>query len=258
MKIGGGVAPPPPPPPKLRVVLERAELPSWRIMSTPIVKAAPRPEVRLAAMATADQRSRATLQSMTALRDVRIVSRGLQPPALQSGQAAVTVAPPLLARLTKPSIVLNPSPPSGTNQPPVRNQPVAAPQLTATFQFLRVSIQRRWLDTTLFHLPGWLLGGISPGMFSNGSIEGNTGIFPLLPVEFVAVKQIRISGTWSEGDKQAASAALTAGSSASFGPFTLTQGDAVHGAFDGSSLTIPGIHILAWLCTPVPFLPPRQ
>jgi hypothetical protein len=132
---------------------------------------------------------------------------------------------------------------------------LGAHQLGTSFRYLRVNIERAWLNPRLFRLAGWSLGGIPAGTFSNGSTENNPGVFPLLPIGFVAVRDVKISGDWTDADKARAQAATSGGVSAAFGPFTLAAGGAVHAGFDGSTLTVPGIQIIAWICSPVPMLP---
>jgi hypothetical protein len=140
--------------------------------------------------------------------------------------------------------------------PPAPPRPVTATKLGATFRYRRVSIRRPWLDSTLLHFPGWSIGGLTAGAISNGKADHNPGMLPMLPVAFIAVKDVSISGSWSDADKAAADAALSGNSVASFGPFALTRGSSGAASFDGSTLKVPGIQVFAWICEVLPVLPP--
>jgi hypothetical protein len=139
---------------------------------------------------------------------------------------------------------------------PVTPQPVSTNRLGASFKYIRVSFQRPWMDTTLFHLPGWSIGGLASGAISNGHADANPGMLPLMPTGFIAIKDLVVNGAWNDADRQSARAALGGHTTASLGPFTLAAGGATLGSFKGDSLMVPGIQIVAWVCAAMPLLPP--
>jgi len=163
-----------------------------------------------------------------------------------------------LAPPSRPVVAPPPPPPKPVivPPPPPTPKPVAATNLGTTFRYTRVTIQRPWIDHTLFHLPGWSLGGIDKGSISTGQADNNPGMMPLLPLSFIAVKDVVINGSWSDSDKQSANAAVAGNAVASFGPMTISGGGAEASSFDGSSLKVPGIQIIAWICQVLPVLPP--
>lgn len=143
------------------------------------------------------------------------------------------------------------------SEPPlVLSQPVTATQVGLSFKYIRVAIRRPWLDPTLLRLPGWSISGLPQGSISNGHVDVNPGMMPIVPTGFIAIRDVVLKGQWADTDKQAITAGLEAGSLASVGPFTLSAGGPALGGFDGSSLTLPGIAIIAWTCSAMPLLPP--
>jgi hypothetical protein len=255
---GGAVSPHPAPlPASVRTMLVRQDLPIWRIAQPPpgthaadLSAALPAGTVHPSAAAT--MTAARVVPNVMALRQSTQLLSG----TLRSAAPAPTISPHLATAVRVPVRLPVSVPVHVPTPPPVQEHPLGATQLGTSFRYLRVNIERAWLNPLLFRLAGWSLAGVPAGVISSGSSEANTGVFPLLPIGFVAVRDVRISGTWTDGDKATAKAATSGGVSAAFGPFTLAAGGSVHAGFDGSSLTIPGIQIIAWICAPTPVLPP--
>ena len=263
MTIGtGAAAPPPPPPATLTPVLTRPAILSWRVSSVPAsaLHLAARPPIqettRSGASAAAVASARVAATSVASLAASRSAISGLRPVAAPVARPTPATLAAAAGRLKAMPIMRAPLPVAKVvTQPAVQEQPVAATQVSASFRYMRVGIQRPWLDSSLFHLPGWSIDGLPAGCISNGQAANNPGMLPLLPLSFIAVKDVTINGSWSDADKKTASTALASDSVASFGPFTL-HGGAGGGSFDGSSLKIPGIQVIAWICQVTPKLPP--
>ena len=81
--------------------------------------------------------------------------------------------------------------------------------------------------------------------YSTGTIDNNPGAFPLLPIAFVAIRDLRISANWSNEDRAGM------GNAASFGFFDLKGG-----AFTQDTYEVKGLQIVAWLSRATPPLPP--
>ncbi|WP_218964985.1 hypothetical protein, partial [Nostoc linckia] len=135
--------------------------------------------------------------------------------------------------------------------------------LKASFRFGRVEIRRRWLDASLLSLRGWSTAGRSPGSYSNGNDSNNPGVFSLLPTSFIVARDIQISATWGSTDIHNASQSTSASASVGWGPFSLSGSYSnssstrtFNSSFDGTTIIVPGIQIVAWLSTIVPFCPP--
>jgi len=139
---------------------------------------------------------------------------------------------------------------------PIHIQPINSSSLKLNMQVMRVNIIREWLNPLLFHLGGWSLEGIAAGTLSSGNVASNEGFFPLLPVSLLIVRNVSISGAWSANDKAFAVQASTPGNAVAFGPLTLSTAGSTQSTFDGATLTVPGMQVVAWYCTPVPRLPP--
>ncbi len=262
MTIGtGAAATPPPPPAPLTSLLGRPALLSWRMSSVlaSAFRPAARPQiqetVKTGASAAAMASARIVTAPVASLAANRAAISGMRPvaavarptPAVLAAAASRLKAMPIMRALLPATKV--------TVQPAVQEQPVAASQVSATFRYMRVGIQRPWLDSSLFHLPGWSIDGLPAGSISNGQAANNPGMLPLLPLSFIAVKDVVINGSWSDADKKTASAAVAGDSVSTFGPFTL-NGGAGGGSFDGATLKIPGIQVIAWICQVTPKLPP--
>lgn len=78
---------------------------------------------------------------------------------------------------------------------PVKTAGNIKPNLTISFRFCRVDIQRPWLTMILLEMNGWKINGQSAGSFSNGQSIDNLGSFPLLPSSFIVARDLVISGT---------------------------------------------------------------
>jgi hypothetical protein len=267
--IAGAASPPPRPaplPPAVHTMLMRQDLPIWRIMRLPPGTAAARRSPALLAE-TVHPAVAAPVAAVRIAPNVMQLRQNTQalggsfhvapPTTTVALHLAAPVRVPIVRPVPVPVHAPPPPPPARAGPPPsVQEQPLGATRLGASFRYLRVNIERAWLNPLLFRLSGWSLGGIPVGTFSNGSSETNPGVFPLLPIGFVAVRDLKISGKWTDADKATAKTATSGSVSAAFGPFTLATSGTVHADFDGSTLTVPGIQIIAWVCTLMPLLPP--
>ncbi len=125
-------------------------------------------------------------------------------------------------------------------------QPVEAPEIELSFQYCVVRLSRPWFPELLLFTKGWYIAGYGADAFATGDLADSTALFPCMPTGFVAIKDLVIKGTWSQADTTAAA------KSASLGPFSLV------GATSSTpgSYTAPGMQIFAWICEPLPPLPP--
>lgn len=130
------------------------------------------------------------------------------------------------------------------------NKPVEAPDISITFSYCTVQLDRPWFPELLLLAPGWYLPGYAASALATGSLSNTIISFPCVPVGFLAIKDLVISGTWSPDDLDAAS------KSASLGPFSLLGSSQVADLTGAISYSCPGIQIVAWLCAPIPATPP--
>ena len=266
VQVGGG-ARPPPLPPVLRPVLDRGlAKPTWRFSGeSPPTVVRPKLPAELAAASPSSARlgpaapgagtdapPAIAARPPAAVQAARQATATLRPQAAAPATAAPASLAPVLARRLD---VLQLNPKAVPIRPP-EEQAAGISDLRATLQMLHIGIKRSWFDPTVLRLPGWSLGGIERGFFSNGSADADPGLCPLVPTSVIAVRNVRISGTWSAGDRAAAARAVAGGKQAAFGPFTLATPGRVEGSFDGSTLALPGVQVVAWICSRMPVLPP--
>ena len=122
-------------------------------------------------------------------------------------------------------------------------QPVEAPNVEISFKYCVVRLQRPWFPELLLLTKGWYIAGYAAHTLSTGSLMDSAALFPCVPTGFVAIKELSINGSWSQADAAAATR------SASLGPFSLVGSTT-------SGLGSPGMQIFAWICEPLPALPP--
>lgn len=127
-------------------------------------------------------------------------------------------------------------------------QPVTGESLSISFEHCIVTLTRPWYPQDFLTLRDWYVPGFFAGDVSHATGAADTGLLPLLPTGFVAIRNLSIRAAWSDQDRAAAQ------QSAAFGPFSL-QGRSFDAA--GGTLTCPGIQIIGWFLTPLPVLPPN-
>jgi hypothetical protein len=132
---------------------------------------------------------------------------------------------------------------TGANQ-----QDVVADQFSIQVDICLVSLRRPWLSDALISLPGWFVPGYDKGEFSDRANEED-GPFAVLPTACILIRNLKIKAQWSEQDEAAIQNAVNLGSFNLFGR-----------SFDRNSatLTVPGMQSIAWVCEPMPLLPPEN
>ena len=113
-------------------------------------------------------------------------------------------------------------------------QPVETSHLKMSFQYCVVHLQRPWLLADFLAQPGWYVPGKLAGSYTAGG-EVNNGGLAIVPVAFIAIKDLLMDAVWSAADVNAGKNAV------SIGPFSLLG--------TGSENTSNrGIRITAWIC----------
>ncbi|GAB3646517.1 hypothetical protein GCM10028791_06870 [Echinicola sediminis] len=139
--------------------------------------------------------------------------------------------------------------------------------LKVTFKFCRVTIDRPWYNNLLYSMKGWNLGEqYAPGGLSNGTKNQSLETpFPLLPTGFIAVRDLKISADFSHEDSSLVESKLSTSASFGWGPFAISgsysQGStdkSFNSSFDGSTISNPGLQIIGWINTLIPFAPPQK
>jgi hypothetical protein len=128
-------------------------------------------------------------------------------------------------------------------------QPVAAATVNLSFDHCIVTLQYPWFPQVFLMDRGWYVPGYVKGSFSNGTGNGDTGYLPVLAGGFVVIRNLKISGQWTNQDLAAVQG------SAAFGPFSL-----IGRSYDAhtGTLSCPGMQIIGWFCEALPVLPPNS
>jgi hypothetical protein len=120
-------------------------------------------------------------------------------------------------------------------------QPVASTEVTISFDFCVVNVEREWLHDAFVNNRYWYIPGQGKGELSANNGRGA----PAIPEGFVAIKNLRIKAPWTEQDISNLS------NSVQFGPFNFSS-NVVDGA-----LCHDDIQIVAWKLRVLPDLPPN-
>ena len=127
----------------------------------------------------------------------------------------------------------------------IKTQAPAAPTTTdkikICFDYCKVDIRRPWLFTTFFKNKSWFLPNTKKGELTTAE-AGST--ISLLPIGFVAIKNLTIEANWSDLDRQNSKTATD------FGPFEVSS------EIVNNTLSHQGIQIVGWVFEKLPDLPP--
>lgn len=144
------------------------------------------------------------------------------------------------------------------------NSHLDAQNLTLDAELIAVSIRRPWFNPLLFTMKSWFVNGYSKDGISNGNVNDLKGALPLIPTGFVVARNVKITADFSEEDKKFVANTIATKASGGWGPFSISGGYA-HGSstdnfqskFDGASLLLPGLQLIAWISAITPPSPPE-
>ncbi len=134
--------------------------------------------------------------------------------------------------------------------------------LEISFRFCRVAITRPWIMNSLLKMGGWYIPGQAAGWLSTGTLQDNSGAFPMMATALIAVRDLEIRATWGKQDREIATLCSSTSQPIGFGPFALSgkygkSGSSYSSRFDGVTISAPGIQILGWINQITPYAPPR-
>lgn len=135
--------------------------------------------------------------------------------------------------------------------------------LSVSFRYARINIDRPWMNPMIFDLPGWKYGVMGKGSIASGNPATADGrIMPLLPTGFIVVRDLKISATWSSAEKDYISKSTKGGGSFGWGPFSVggsyesnSTNFRFQSEFDGRTLSAPGLQLMAFINTVLPMSP---
>lgn len=116
-----------------------------------------------------------------------------------------------------------------------------------SFKYCQVHLDREWLKLALLANPSWYMYGTAINEYSNGSNQNNPGMFPLLPLSFIVIRDLKITANWSTEDKRNIADAVA------FGPF-----DIRNKTFNQGSIISKGMQIIGYTSRVMPQLPPKE
>lgn len=140
-----------------------------------------------------------------------------------------------------------------------------AEQVKLQFKWATVNIKRSWMSPFLFGLPHWKTDVTGKGGFSSGSRNGQqNSLFPLLPMAFLAVKDVTVTANFSQEEVDRAKRAISAGGKVGWGPFSVgghyehgSSREHVAGTVGNAGFTMPGVQIIGWINQILPMCPPE-
>lgn len=125
-----------------------------------------------------------------------------------------------------------------------------------------VRIFRPWLNDLIFKMNSWYTNMADAHGISIGELTSKQLILPLIPTGFVVARNVSITADWSSDDKKHVEDAVTSKASVGWGPFSVSgsfshssSSDYHKSTFDGGTLKIPGIQIIAWISEITPNSP---
>jgi hypothetical protein len=140
-------------------------------------------------------------------------------------------AAPITERLDVESVLVQDAP----------HQPVTTNNATISFSYCVVTVDRNWFHEAFIRNPFWRVPGQPKGQLSANDGHG----LPVLPVGFVAIKDLSIKAPWTPEDIS------NLEQSVQFGPFNFDS-TVVDGAIGHA-----GIQIVGWMLQDLPDLPPN-
>lgn len=128
-----------------------------------------------------------------------------------------------------------------------------------------IQVIRPWFDSFLFGLDAWSMNGVGPAGIAKGNLDGvDDCLLPLIPTAFVVARDIEITSGLSNVDQTYVEKHLAASASIGWGPFSVSgrySHDETHETyqahFEGGKLVLPGIQVIAWVTSVLPFSPKK-
>ena len=141
----------------------------------------------------------------------------------------------------------------------------SAEKVQISYDWALVNIKRGWLSSYLFGLPHWHTDVAGKGGWSSGGRQGQENAqFALLPMAFLAVKNLVVQADFSNSELNRAKSTVDAGGSVGFGPFSV-GGNYAHshaeehakGSIGNAGFTMAPIQIIGWINQIMPTCPPE-
>jgi len=135
-----------------------------------------------------------------------------------------------------------------------KNAHMDAQNLTLEAELIAVTIKRPWFNPLLLSMSSWWVKGVPKDGISNGNPGDLKGIMPLVPTGFIVARNVKISADFSEEDKKFVSNSVATKASGGWGPFSISGSYGYSSSksdfqskFDGGTLQLPGLQLIAWV-----------
>lgn len=140
-----------------------------------------------------------------------------------------------------------------------------AENLTLEAELITVSIKRPWFNPLIMSMNDWFVSGFKKGEISNNNVADLKGMMPIVPTGFVVARNVKITADFSSEDKSFVADAISTKASGGWGPFSIS-GSYSHSSskssyeakFDGGTLELPGLQLIAWINSVMPYCPPMN
>lgn len=137
--------------------------------------------------------------------------------------------------------------------------------LTISFKYTRVEIDRPWFNGLLYEVDGWDIGKAGgPGSISNGTKIQDGKMMPIMPTSFIAIRDLKISAKWGKEDRELITSKLSTKASFGWGPFRISgnyesskRDMTSNTKFDGTTIENKGLQIIGWINTVLHKSPPQ-
>jgi hypothetical protein len=139
--------------------------------------------------------------------------------------------------------------PDAVHLPRPVEPPVSSDNFSLSVEVCLVRLRRPWLSESFLQLRSWFVPGTAKGEFSSGMGATDAGRLAVLPIACVFIRNLTMKAQWSEADQ------TNVENASHLGAFSL-----LGRTYDrnNGSLTVPGTQGLAWICDPLPVLPPSD
>ncbi len=124
-----------------------------------------------------------------------------------------------------------------------QTQPAQTNSISISFDYCLVRVRRPWYLDAFINDKSWVIPSATKGQLTS---SGATGNLPLMPIGFVAIRNLSIEANWTAADT------ATAADATDFGPFKVSRGIA------NNKLSHEGLQIIGWLLQKMPDLPPND
>jgi hypothetical protein len=126
---------------------------------------------------------------------------------------------------------------------------VTSDGLSIEVEVCLVHLRRPWLADGLLNLTNWFVPAVAKGAFSAGAGPGDATPLAVLPVACVCIRNLALQARWNDSDREHVE------TSSHLGAFALLGRRFDHTT---ATLTVDGMQLIAWICHPMPVLPPSE